>query len=466
MIWYLCLILAVACMAASVCVLFDRARGKLRAGIAMLLMALAVLIIYIPAFFGQYDPATALFGDVINMLQVITLDAGYIEHHDVIMEGIRSPFMGRVYMTVLGLLHFAMPAVSILAAYNIFIHYYATLRIWYINRRKRPLFILSDCNADSMALAKSIRESIKFCDMIFADRTETEDYEEEIDELHAVLYAASIQDIPISRRKGKDVYYFCMEEDDEDLNNALHLIMRYEGKDKELQKHTHIYILSEQKDVDVMLDSTNKGLIDVNVINVTERTAYRLLDEHPLYDHIRDGRITVLLAGLTPVHIALLKAICWCGQMGDYARPKIYAAGVGSEEIEQQLRREAPDLFTGAFDITFLHGSDLSDLYQKIEAQAMEARYVSVAMGDDIRTLETAIWLRRCFYREDKTFTNAPPIFTLIQDHEKEAMVGQLQTPHTNPQKRVSYGLVPFGDRKRILSFEALVHEPLNDLAK
>ncbi|MBR2264138.1 MAG: hypothetical protein IJ917_07340 [Firmicutes bacterium] len=466
MTWYLCLILAIICMAASVCTLFDRKRGRLRAGIAVLLMALSVLIIYVPIFFKLFDFPTALFGDVIHMLQVITLDAGYTEFYRDVLEGVRSPFMVRVYMTMLGLLHFAMPAVSILAAYNIFIHYYAFLRIWLINHKKRPLFIFSDCNQDSMALAKSIRANVRSCDLIFADRKDTEDHKEKIDSLYAVLYAASIQDLPISRRKDKDVYYFCMEKDDEDLNNALHLVERYEKRDKTIQKHTHIYVMTEQKDVDIMLDSTNKGLIDIHVVNVPERTAYRLLDEHPLYEHIRDGRITVLLAGLTPVNIALLKAICWCGQMGAFARPKIYAAGIRSEAVERSLRVDVPELFAGGFDITMFHAVDLFDLYQQIEAKAGDAGYVSVAMGDDSQTLDTACWLRRMFYRVDDTFTNAPPIFTLIQDHEKKSMVEQMKTPHTNPDKRVSYQLTPFGARPGILSYENLVHEPLEQLAK
>ena len=87
MTWYLCLILAIICMAASVCTLFDRKRGRLRAGIAVLLMALSVLIIYVPIFFKLFDFPTALFGDVIHMLQVITLDAGYVEYNDMIRVG-------------------------------------------------------------------------------------------------------------------------------------------------------------------------------------------------------------------------------------------------------------------------------------------------------------------------------------------------------------------------------------------
>lgn len=466
MIWYLCLVLAIICMAISIYILFDRTRGKLRTGAAVLIMALAALIIYVPIFFRQFNSMTAVFGDIINMLQVITLDAGYVEYNDMIREAIRIPSVARLYMAVQGILHFALPAISILAAYNIFFQYYAAFRIWAINHRKRPLYIFSDCSPDSMVLAKSIRANVPSCDMIFADREESEDYAEEIESLRAVRYPASIQELPVVHRKNKDVYYFCMEEDDEDLNNALHLITRYEEQDKTMQKHIHIFVLSEQKDVDVMLDSTNKGLIDIHVVNVPERIAYRLLDEHPLYEHIKDGRVTILLAGLTPVNIALLKAICWCGQMGAYARPKIFAAGIQSSGIERSLRHEVPDLFTGGYDLTFLHCADLTELYQRVRQEAISAHYISVAMEDDSRSLDVALSLRRIFYRADDTFTNCPPIFTLIQDHEKRAMVAQLKTPHTNEKRRVSYHLTPFGDTAEILSYESLVHDPLDALAK
>ena len=466
MIWYLCLVLAIICIAISIYILFDRTRGKLRTGAAVLFMALAALIIYIPIFFEQYNSLTALFGDIINMLQVITLDAGYVEYNDMIREAIRISSVARLYMAVQGILHFALPAISILAAYNIFFQYYAALRIWSINHKKRPLYIFSDCSHDSVALARSIRAHVPDCDMIFADREESEDYEEEVDSLHAVRYPASIQELPIIRKKNKEVYYFCMEEDDEDLNNALHLISHYGAQGKDVQKHIHIFVLSEQKDVDIMLDSTNKGLIDIHVVNIPERIAYKLLDEQPLYEHIRDGRITILLAGLTPVHIALLKAVCWCGQMGDYARPRIFAAGVQSEGIERRLRHDAPDLFAGGYDLTFLHCADLTEMYQRIEQEAISADYISVALEDDSRTLDAALALRRIFYRADDTFTNCPSIFTLIQDHEKQAMVANLKTPHTNEKRRVSYHLIPYGDTQEILSYESLVHDPLDALAK
>ena len=55
---------------------------------------------------------------------------------------------------------------------------------------------------------------------------------------------------------------------------------------------------------------------------------------------------------------------------------------------------------------------------------------------------------------------------SLIRDHEKQAMVGQLKTPHTKAERRVSYQLTPFGDRREILSYENLVHEPLDGLSK
>ena len=466
MIWYLCLIFAVVCMVASIRVLFDRERGKFRAGIAVLLMALAVLVIYVPIFFRKYEFFTALFGDIINMLQVISLDSGYTEFYKEMQEWIRDPLLLRLYMSVLGVMHFAMPAISIFAAYSIFIHYYASLRIWFINQRKRPLYVFSDCNSDTISLAESIRESVKKCDMIFADRTDTEEFKDKIDKLRAVLYNATIQELPIGRRKDKDVYFFCMDGTVKDLNNALILISRYEGQDKELQKHTHIYLLTEQKDVDIMLDSTNKGLIDIRVVNMSERIAYRLLDEHPLYDHIRDGHVTVLLAGLTPVNIALLKAVCWCGQMGAYALPRIYAAGIQSEDIERKLRADVPDLFAGGYDITMLHCKDLLDLYQQVEAKAKDAGYISVAMEDDSHTLDAALELRRLFCRMDETFTNDPPIFTLIRDHEKMEMVSQLKTANNKAERRVSYQLTPFGDRRQVLSYENLVHEPLDDLSK
>ena len=466
MIWYVCLLLAIILIVGSVRILLDRSKGRLRAGLTVLGMALATFIIYIPVFFQLYDFFTAIFGNIINVLQVVSLDADYSAYYDMIMEGIRLEPVARSYMIILGALHFLMPALSILAAYNIFIHYYAGLQILFMNRRNCPLYIFSDCNDDSIYLARSIREKIKKCDLLFADRQETEEFEDRVDSLHAILYHGSIQDLRISRKKDKEVYYFCMEEDDEDLNNALHLIEYYADRDKSEQKKTHIFVLSEQKDVDIMLDSTNKGLTDVQVVNIPERVAYALLDEHPLVDQIKDHQLTILLAGLGTVNVELMRAIAWCGQMGDYAKLKICAIGLNTEAIERKLRYYYPDLFTEQFDVNLINCHNEGEMFEAIKTRCLDARYISVDMGDDSLSLETSLELRRLFYLADKTFTNAPPIFTLICDVEKKSMVAALKTPDTRYSRRVSYNIIPFGDKKTVLSYDNLIQEPLDRLAK
>lgn len=466
MIWYLCLVLAIIMIVGSIQVLLDRSKGKLRAGLTVCGMAIATFIIYIPVFFQKYDFLAAIFGNTINVLQVISLDADYSEYYEMIMSGIQLEPAARLYIVTMGMLHLLMPALSILAAYSIFIHYYAGLQIMFMNRRSRPLYVFSDCNDDSIYLAKSIREKIKKCDLLFADRRETEEFEDRVDSLHAILYHGSIQDLRISRKKNKEVYYFCMEEDDEDLNNALHLIEYYADRDKSEQKKTHIYVLSEQKDVDIMLDSTNKGMTNVEIINIPERVAYYLLDEHPLFEQIQDKKLTILLAGLGSVNTELLKAIAWCGQMGAYAHLKIYVIGVHLEAIAQRLRYYCPDLFTDQFDLQIIDTAHEKEMFEQVRANCMDARYISVDMGDDSKSLEVSLELRRLLYLADDTFTNAPPIYTLISDVEKKSMVAALKTPDTRYSRRVSYNIIPYGDRKTVLSYDNLIQEPLDRLAK
>ena len=84
----------------------------------------------------------------------------------------------------------------------------------------------------------------------------------------------------IKQKKSKDIYYFCIDEDDKDLNTALSLIKKYEDQDKEIQKHTHIYVLTEQKDVDLMLDSSFETEEDLKNYAV-----------HPAHVAVADGKV-------------------------------------------------------------------------------------------------------------------------------------------------------------------------------
>lgn len=465
MIWYICLVLAIISILASLVVLFDRSRGKLRAGMSVLGMALATFILYIPIFYQLYDVLTATFSSIINVLQVISLDADYVNFYDMIHEGFRLHTASRFYMGLLGVVHFMLPAISLLAAYNILIHYYASLKILFMNRHNQPMFIFSDCNEESLSLGESIRKQVGRCDLIFADESSSDQYLDRIDSMRAVLFQGSIRDMHIKQKKSKDIYYFCIDEDDKDLNTALSLIKKYEDQDKEIQKHTHIYVLTEQKDVDLMLDSTNKGLIDMQVVSIPERTAYHLLQEYPLYQFAGPQGSFVLLIGLGAVNEALLRTVCWCGQMGSLIHQKILVIGKEIRPVVEQMRYFYPGLFTEAFDMEICDVDTDRELYEMISEKGGQATYVSIDRDGDQETLETAIEARKILYRTDPDFRRCPPIFARIRNSEKRDMVSMLRTPDSNNKRRVSYAIIPFGDRETTFSYDALVQEPLDKLS-
>ena len=134
-----------------------------------------------------------------------------------------------------------------------------------------------------------------------------------------ILHQDDIQTIAPAPSKKKEIHYFCISEDENyNLNLALNLIARYSCFDKSIQKKTHIYLFSEQGNLDTMIDSTRKGFINIHLISRSETIAYKLLDEHPLFKGCRDKRISVLLYGSNRVNESLLKASVWCGMLSGY----------------------------------------------------------------------------------------------------------------------------------------------------
>ena len=213
-----------------------------------------------------------------------------------------------------------------------------------INKNKR-LYIFSEMNEKSLMVARRIlKRKGNMAKIVFTNF----DRERNREDIKALKITDKILDLKIGN-ENKVTFYLISENEEENLENALELITKYHNRDK-----TKIYVVNNSDVATVILDSSNKGKINVEIINETERMVYDLLDRIPLYLNAEKNKISVLIVGCGRVGQEFLKTAVWCGQIIGYEL-EINVIDINSEKIKEKLEIDNPELLNN-YNINFIGG--------------------------------------------------------------------------------------------------------------
>lgn len=464
MSYFICLTIAVVLLILSLHSAI-KSGGKMRFAKLFAYLLIATYIIYMPIFFSEYDIPTALIGGVVNTLQVISLDADYLATYEIISSAVKLRPLAYVYSALLGCLHFTLPAVSAVTAYTLIVYCTSNLRLAAIGRHKGSIYIYSEINSQTVFAARSLREHDKKSDIIFAHCNDVNSNSELKEELHCVFNAEPITDIIIPRNAGRQCFFLCFSEsEDQNINEALALASKLESKSAEIQKLNHIFVSADGSETEVMIDSISKGLTDIKIIDENRLGVYELLHNYPLFQNVESDIISLLICGFTPVGEAFLKTALWCGQLDGY-KLKIRVLCSEAEDRLADFQAGCPSLFTGSYDLKFLfYNNDLEFISHLGECG--DVNYICICGMDDSRNIKQALMLRRHFYKADPYYRNKPFIAVHIESVEKHSMVRQLQTPESNPLRKVSYDLVPFGGVAGSYNYNSLHNSDIENLSR
>lgn len=470
MLWMICAVVIVLLLAISVKVYLGKKNGVSRAVIVLGCLVAATFIGYMPPFYTAYGLLPGAMGDLIHTLQVVTLNVDITEFYETIISE-NNEIFAYGYILLLGILHIALPAISAVTAVTVLLRCFSSMQMFFANHRRQPMFVFSEMNERSLHLAKSLGS--KKCDIVFANSTE-EILNGEIKSEHGVIYKEETiselasrfkEDVANGKKRGKDIYFFCLSEDEDlSLGYSLQMIECFSSVGESCQERIHIYQFSKHRDLSVFIDSADKGALDVQCINEYEVLIYNLLDRYPLMKYQSLG-VHVLLHGLSEMNVAALKAIAWCGQISDFSL-RISVVGIHISDRVETLRLDVPGLFTDRYDIRFYNCQNEKEITDTIKQKCFDANYIIVGEKSDNATMELGILLRRLFYKMDGEFASCPPIFCYIKDPAKSGLTKKLSTAESNPKRKVNYDLIPFGSLDEIFTYERLVDSPLEKLAK
>ncbi len=402
-------------------------------------------------------------------MQMITLDASVLDFYNVIYESIDSGLFSNVYILIVGVLHILVPVLAIITAYDCIVSFLSYIRVEIINLRSSDIYVFSEMNENSINLALDISKIRGHnAEFIFSNSSDNKKVRScFFSKLNFYTVTSDkIDSLDIKVKRTKKIYFFNISDNsDENINNTLSLSKKYLDLPKDKQKLIQIYLYSNNKETETIVDSMNKGILGVNFIDTARLCIYKLFDEHPLYEAITNGNISLLICGMNSVGEETLKAAIWLGQLVDI-KLKINVVDPDAVNKKSNLELKYPEIFNGEYYIKF-HQSNFDDCsFRKIlKEQCVDTSYAVVCGSNDEDNIGTALYLRRFFLKEDLTVKRMPIIAAYIDNYEKADVVNNLKTPEANESNKINYEIIPFGGANSIYTYDSIMNNPIEMLS-
>lgn len=470
-LWLTCFILSLLLLVTSAVVFFTKKIGIMRFLYAVAGGFMSVYFVYIPLYIARYDLVPALLGNFLKVLKVITLDENVMESCEFVRQfsgqyGPVHEVFGFVYEILLVIIHLLLPLLFTMTAVTLLMQCVSRLRLGFMRKSKKAQHIFSEVNYKSTLLAKDIRKQHPKDSIIFLEKDKEKDHADLRESLHCTILNENIENIH-SQAKKRQVHYYCISaNEEENINSALAILDDLQALPVQVQKRFKLYLFSTAPITEPMVDSLEKGMVELNVINEYQSVAYQLLQEHLLLDAAdEDKKISLLLCGFREVNRELIRAASWCSCLPGY-RLKIRVVGDISEDQQADFKAACPGLFQGDHDIAFIRCTNDRHLQSVLAGPCADAGYIVVAEETETKTVERAVQLRRFYYRNDPHFAHAPKIFAHIENKDRAAAVARLQTAHNNPARRAYYQIIPFGGADQVYTYHNITDSSLEWLSK
>lgn len=349
----------------------------------------------------------------------------------------------------------AAPVVTAVAVLSFFRS--VTARIRYACSGKKPLFVLSKLNAQSVALARSIRQqkgkkaTIVFTDVFFENGEDGFEWmcEAQENDIGGICLKQDITHLRLAKRRTVEMFVIG-DDESENLEQAIRLTATHKNR-----ANTTVYVYASGDGGAHVIDAIQKGnllippatrekLLDpafnVNAFlqngakksGVTFDGGFRILRMDSVYSLVldtfcksrvfeicTDKVISLLIVGMGEYGKQILKTALWFCQMDGY-RLEINVVDSGADktgrrDIEDVLRQECPEILSknpcridgeATYDLRFYKNVDcftaaFDRLFENPASAARLRRTTMafVALGDDDKNIRASIMLRKLFDR-------------------------------------------------------------------
>ena len=225
----------------------------------------------------------AILQSVQNAFRTFVLDGSWDELLVLGNESVRISLLA----TIVGLsLSIIAPILTFSAILSLFKELTSKVRVQAMAASKRPLFLFSELNKNTVFLAEDIRKKYPKSNIVYTDVYPEDDetnYElkERAGKLHAVMLRTDITELNLKRHGALTEFFILGHDEEENVMQTRKLFKKHHNN-----KNTSIYVLSVQKGNEMLLDSLTSSL-DKSLRN----ESFDQMDYKTMKDYIHNGGI-------------------------------------------------------------------------------------------------------------------------------------------------------------------------------
>jgi len=487
--WTVFLIVSVFCLISSIILAIIKAKSKYKIGrifdptkILFVGVIVSSVTLFLPIYINTFKSSDCgivetIFIAVHNMIRLFIVD-GEFEFVTSNLEGV-PPLIFRGYTIMFSALFVLAPILTFGFVLSFFKNVSAYKR--YITHYNSDVFIFSELNEKSLALANSLHDNnsrdrfFVFTDVFEKEEEQSYELVEKAKELGAVCFKKDIVTINFSfHSKKSQLNFFTIGEDQsENISQALKIVEKLKYRD-----NTKLYVFSTQIESEMLLANAFNSAEDNIKIKVRRVNEVRSLITRNLYENgyekifksaYDDGsgvkKINAVVIGLGQHGTDMSKALAWFCQMNGYL---VEINSFDSDiKANEKFTSECPKLmeFSGKLDIegeskytiNIHSGIDVDTItFDKMIQALPRTTYVFVALGNDEKNISTSVKLRSLFERLDYK----PEIQTVVYNSDKkEALTG------ISNFKGEDYNIDFIGDMKTSYSEKVILDSDVEEVA-
>lgn len=381
---------------------------------------IANMLIFIPIYFAMFkgDLSIAMIVKTIilslhHAIRLFVVDSDF----EIIRESIArsEDFLYYIYTGYTAVLFLLSPIMTFGFIFSFFKNVSAYRK--FLVNYNRDIYIFSEFNEESMELGLSIKEKFADSAIVFtnvsSDNPFYYDYNEKAKNIKAITFEKEITALNFRRHsKNKNIHYLFLSKDESlNVKNALEIIEKYNDR-----ANTQVYVLSNDIEGELLLNSVNYGEVKVRRISNTRTMIYSILQNSgaKLFENAvkttENGEklISAVVVGLGNYGREMTKALSWFCQMEGYRieidafeinpKAKEYFESICPELMDVKHNNKFDDPGDAQYRISIHSGVDVDSAEFSSEIKKLKnATYVFVALGEDKINIRTAIKLRALF---------------------------------------------------------------------
>ena len=416
--WQVFLTLSIMIVVASFFCLSKNKKVKLSsANVLFAAVFIANTLIFIPINYTIFSQGT-FFPSILktilismhHAIRLFVVDSDF----DLVKDMVPSDglYLYNIYTSYAAMLFVLSPAMT----FGFILSYFKNVSAYrrYIFSYNKDLYVFSEVNERSIALASSLNEKYDNIAVIFAG------FGEESNEIN-ILRNKKNEVIALKKdvltlnfkfhSKKENINFFMISEDEEkNINEALEIIGKYNQR-----KNTQIYVLSSEPEGELLLNAARPRQIKVKRINNAMLMIYNILQfkgERLFQDAVpnifSEKNILAVVIGLGKYGREMTKSLVWFCQMEGY-RLEIDTFDI-DQSSEDCLICSCPELLdnehNGKFDdpgeaqykITFHSQIDVESIAFDNEIRKLkDVTYVFISLGNDEKNIRVSVRMRMLF---------------------------------------------------------------------